>query len=279
MNKVVKPLLLSIVIIILPYGNVIAEQENNQGKIYTFGVVPQFDARRVYAIWRPILDELQKRTGLQFTLRGSSTIPQFELEFAAGKFDFAYMNPYQVTLDRNPQKYIPMLRDIGRSLHGIVVVQKDSPIKSVTELANNVMAFPAPNALGATLLIRSEFLDKHHIKVNPKYVQTHNSVYLHVALGEVIAGGGVQKTLNQQSSEVREALRIIYRSGDVAAHPITAHPRVTRNIRKKIHNALLAMSKTKQGKKLLEKVPVKKLGNASRSDYEPLTRMNLKRFH
>ena len=35
---------------------------------YLFGVVPQFEQRKLYAIWDPIIKELEKRTGLDFTL-------------------------------------------------------------------------------------------------------------------------------------------------------------------------------------------------------------------
>ncbi len=41
---------------------------------YTFGVVPQFEARRLSDIWVPILDELERRTGLNLTMVGS---PEF----------------------------------------------------------------------------------------------------------------------------------------------------------------------------------------------------------
>lgn len=251
----------------------------NNKTVYSFGVVPQFDTRRSYAIWRPILNELEKRTGFQFTLRGSINIPQFEVEFKAGKFDFAYMNPYHVMLAQKGQGYIPLVRDVAHSLHGIIVVKKNSPIKSLSELANKTIAFPAPSALGATLLVRSELEDKHHLKITPHYAQTHSSVYLNVALGEAIAGGGVQKTFSQQPAEVKQALRIICRTKEVPSHPITAHPRVKTSVRQKVRKALLEMSKTTEGKKLLNNIPVKQLGPASVSDYEPLAKMKLERFY
>ncbi len=61
-------------------------------KVYVMGIVPQFEARRLHNIWRPILDTLEQKTGYKFKIRGSSTIPEFEKELAEGKFDFAYMN-------------------------------------------------------------------------------------------------------------------------------------------------------------------------------------------
>ncbi|MGB1612831.1 MAG: phosphate ABC transporter, partial [Arenicellales bacterium] len=63
-----------------------AQPASADGRIYTVGIVPQFETSRLHGIWRPILDRLESETGLKFVIRGSSTIPQFEIEFAAGQF-------------------------------------------------------------------------------------------------------------------------------------------------------------------------------------------------
>ena len=60
---------------------------------FTFGVVPQFDARQTHRVWKPLLTALEQRTGLKFRLMGSPNIPEFESQFMAGEFDFAWMNP------------------------------------------------------------------------------------------------------------------------------------------------------------------------------------------
>lgn len=66
-------------------------------------------------------------------------------------------------------------RDNGHSLVGIIVVKKDSPVQSASELDGKTVAFPSPNALGATLLPRAEFDRKFNIKVNELYVKSHSS--------------------------------------------------------------------------------------------------------
>ncbi|MCK4952060.1 MAG: phosphate/phosphite/phosphonate ABC transporter substrate-binding protein [Gammaproteobacteria bacterium] len=246
---------------------------------YTVGVVPQFDIRRIHAIWRPILNELGNRTGHNFVLRGSATIPSFEKEFSTGNFDFAYMNPYHVVIASRDQGYIPLIRDVGRKLYGIIVVRKDSPIKSVAELDGKKVAFPAPNALGATLLSRSELLDKYQVSVIPDFVQTHSSVYLNVALGEAVAGGGVQKTLARQTPEISDSLRVLYRTQKVSPHPFVAHPRVPEPMRQKILDAMLEIGKTAKGQEMLAKIPMNQVGPATMSDYSPLDDMKLERFY
>lgn len=256
-----------------------ATEQYKSAKIYTVGIVPQFNSQRISEIWGPILNALEERTGVLLSLRGASAIPAFEKEFSAGDFDFVYMNPYHILLANEGQGYVPLVRDVGRFLHGVLVVRVDSPIKSVKDLDNKTIAFPAPNALGASLLLRADFEDIFKIKVSPRYVSSHSSVYLNVALGKADAGGGVQKTLNLQSSEIRKLLRVIYKTRDSSPHPFAAHPRVPIDVQGIIKAEFLAMGKTKIGKKLLLEIPINKIGEASMEDYKPLAEMGLERFY
>lgn len=246
---------------------------------YTIGVVPQFDARRTQKIWTPIIKRLEAETGLSFKLIGSPDIPEFEKDFTAGKYDFAYMNPYHLIVANETQGYTPIVRDIARKLFGIIVVSKDSPIKSVEELNNKAIALPAPNALGAALIPRTEFATKFNIKPDYKYVKSHTSVYLNVLLNQVVAGGGVQKTFSQQKPEIKDKLRILYETTKVSPHPITVHPRVSAEVKKIVTDALLKMAKSKSDVELLKKIPMKEIGKATMSDYEDLRKMGLEDFY
>lgn len=246
---------------------------------YGFGVVPQFAPRKLVDIWLPILKELEKRTGLKFRMFGSPKIPDFEVAFMAGDFDFAYMNPYHAMLAGEQQGYITLVRDGSRELFGILVVPKDSPIQTIKELDGRKVAFPAPNALGASLLMRAELEVIHGIKVRPIYVQTHSSVYFNVILNKVAAGGGVMRTLRKQKQEIQQRLRILYKTRGVAPHPIVAHPRVPRGHRKAVRQAFLDMARTKKGQALINKIPMRKPVLAQLEEYVDLKKLGLERFY
>jgi len=248
-------------------------------KVYTFGVVPQFDARRIKNIWQPIIDAVNKQTGIKIELVGSANIQTFEKQFTEGEFDFAYMNPYHLVKAQQAQGYQPFLRDVGRMLFGIIVVRKDSPIEQVADLHGKTVAFPAPNALGAALIPRTEFGEIYKIEITPKYVRSHDSVYLNVLLGQAAAGGGVQKTFNTQPDNIRNALKIIYQTRKVAPHPIAVHPRVSEEVRGKILNAFLSLGNTAEGKALLKEIPMSQIGEAFAQDYEPLKHLGLDKYY
>jgi len=250
-----------------------------EDRIYTVGIVPQFETKRIHKIWHPILAELEQRTGLRFELIGSPTIPHFEDELMSGNFDFAYMNPYQIMLASESEGYIPLIRDVSRTLHGVLVVRRNSGIQTVEELNNKKVAFPSPNAFGASLQMRQELSDKFNINVEPVYVNTHDSVYLNVAIDQTAAGGGVQNTLNRQAPEIRDMLRVIHSTTPVTPHPFAAHPSVPKVIRDKVHNALMAIGESDSGKQMLVHIPINQVGPASLKDYDALNEMRLNRFY
>lgn len=247
--------------------------------VYSFGIVPQFEQRKLFRIWRPILDELERRTGFVFKLVGSPKIPVFEQKFMEGAYDFAYMNPYHLLQAHGSQGYLPLVRDGSRMLKGILVVAKDSPIQSVQELAGKRVAFPSPNALGASLLLRAELVRSHGVEVIPHYAQTHSSVYLHVILGQTVAGGGVASTLSSQPPEIQQKLRILYETTSVSPHPVAVHPRVPETHREMVRQALLAMAQTKTGAALLARIPMSKAVSASLDDYRPMSSLKLEEFY
>ncbi len=243
------------------------DQDAFASETYVFGVVPQFEQRRLYAIWEPIIKELEKKTGLTFELITTLNIQDFEKEFVRGGFDFVYMNPYYMLKANNIQGYIPLVRDKA-PLRGILVVRKDGPIQKVADLDGKTVAFPSPNALGASLLVRADIERLYHVGVKPLYVKTHSSVYLHVANGLVAAGGGVEKSLQEQDDAIRDLLRVIYTTRDMPSHPVAAHPRVPEALREKVRQALLDIGNTSEGRDLLLKVPVKQFVPASKDDYK-----------
>jgi phosphonate transport system substrate-binding protein len=231
----------------------------------------------MFATWKPILSELEKRTGLTYKLVSTPTIQAFDKECMKGAYDFAYLNPYIFLKANKAVGYIPVIRDLA-DLRGILVVRKGSPIKSPTDLNGKTIAFPAPNALGASLLMRADLSNIFHINITPKYVSSHGSVYLHVAKGLAEAGGGVEKTLLEQEGAVRDTLKVIYTTRPMPSHPVTVHPRVAAPVVEKVRKAFIEMEATPAALELLAKIPMKHPVPANLQDYTPMMKWGLEAF-
>jgi phosphonate transport system substrate-binding protein len=252
---------------------------SSHAEIYRVGVVPQFEAQRISRIWQPILNLLSKETGHEFKLEQSESIPEFEKAFLRGDFDIAYMNPWHAVMAYDAHGYRPILRDQSRKLRGILVVKKEGAITSLEQLNGKSIAFPAPNALGASLLMRAELSREHGIDFIPRYVGTHSSTYLNVALGSAAAGGGVKRTLGEQSPALRDKLRVLYQTEPVNPHPLVVHPRVPEELVSRLLALFLSGTEAEKLATLLQDIPIRDAVESSIEDYLRLQDLGLSDFY
>ena len=244
----------------------------------TVAVVPQFSAADIARTWTPLLERLGERVGVRFELKLSKDIPSFERDVVAGLPDLAYMNPFHQVRARQAQGYEPLVRDMD-PLTGIIVVKRDAPVQRVDELTRQAVAFPAPNAFGASLLVRAYLDEVEHAQVDAVYVRTHTNAYRHTLRGLSVAAGGVRSTLEREPAEVREGLRILVETPGAAPHPFSAHPRVSKEMRERIRAAWLVMAKDPTLQESLRAIPMPRPVAADQvRDYDPVARLRLDRY-
>lgn len=262
---------LALGLVLLAAGQALAAQT------YSFSVVPQFERRMLFEIWQPIVDELQRRTGLSFELTTSLSVGDYETDVVNGNYDFIFVNPYVVPRIVKRPGYLPLIRD-RKPLYGILVVRKDSPLQRIQDLNGKTLAVPSMTALGASLLLRAELDRQFGVQLRPVVVKTHSSVFLHVVNGLTDAGGSVQKALAEQDPRIQDGLRVLFRTRDVPSHPIAAHQRVPKAVRDKVQQAFIAMSSDPQGRELLAKIPMQEAVAATADDYNVLRALKLEEY-
>ena len=251
---------------------------NAADRPYSVYVVPQLTPVAIHKAWAPVLEKLGQATGLVFQLIVKPSIPAFEEALASGAPDFAFMNPYDFIVAKRHKGYIPLLRDSANMLEGILVVRKDSPIKSIEELDAQTVAFPAPNAFAASLLMRAQ-LAKKHVYIIPSYVKTHSNVYRSVLLGDASAGGGVNNTFEREPADVREQLRILYVTPPSVPHPLAANPRVPKTVRAKVLASFINLATIPANAALFDAIQIPKPVPADYArDYRSIEALGLDEF-
>ena len=242
---------------------------------YSFAIVPQQSASRLATLWGPVFSYIRETTGVKLQFKTAKNIPEFEKRLAAGDYDFAYMNPYHFTVFNQDPGYRAVAVRKGQPIRGIMVVRKDSSIKSMSELEGQALAFPAPAAFAASVLPRAQ-LSRDNISFNAKYVSSHDSVYLGVAKGLFAAGGGVKRTFNNTDSAVSKQLKILWTSEAFTPHAIAAHPRVNHKAYQLVQQALVNMINNPEGKVLLQSLKIKNgLITATDSDWDDVRSLGL----
>lgn len=250
----------------------------NPNTTWTVGVVPQFPAPEIHAAWTPALERLAAQTGQGFRLVPYANIPQFEAAFRAGTPDFVFLNPYHMVMARQAQHYQPLVRDGATPLTGVLVVASQSPVRQLQDLRGQRIAFPAPNAFGASLYMRA-LLAERGIEFEPAYVRTHGNAYRHVLTGDATAAGGVRQTLKGEDEAVQRALRVLFETPPSAPHPLAAHPRVPAAVQQAVRDALLGWTARSADAALLAAMQLPAPVAADyRRDYAPLERLRLEKF-
>ena len=217
----------------------------------TFGIVPQQSASELARLWIPVLGALSERSGVGLRFATAPDIPTFEKRLAAGAYDLAYMNPYHYSVFAQKPGYAAFAKEKARRLRGLVVVRKDSAIRDMKELANQQIAFPAPAAFAATVLVRAEF-ERTGVPIQPVFVKSHESVYLNVVQRQFMAGGGITRTLQTMEPYIRDELRVLWQTKDYTPHAFAAHPRVSATELQAVKSAMFTADSNPRARSGLE---------------------------
>ena len=247
------------------------------GQTLRLAVVPQFTPVEMFKNWSPVVLTMQS-AGIDCDLVVQPNIPKFEAEFLRGRADIVYLNPYHMVMAQKAHRYEPLLRD-ARPLQGVLVVRKDSPIQDIAQLKNQRIAFPAPNAFAASLYIRAVLEREYHLPHETHYAITHRNAVRQVLVGDAAAAGVVRSTLENETPEVQQALRVIYTTPSVPSHPIAVHPRVPNSLREALIQRLVGMAQNSDQKALMSAIQMPNPVRANyRNDYAPLERLNIEKF-
>ena len=247
-------------------------------RTYVVSVVPQFPATEINRMWAPLLERLGQDTGVRFELRVARDIPSFEAELRAGDADFVYLNPYHQLVANQLHGYLPLVRD-SEPLSGLIVVRRDSPLRNPRELQGQTLAFPAPNAFGASMLVRAMLSEQDGVQIRPQYARTHSNSYRLVAAGQVSAAGGLRATLEREPEALRAQLRVLAETSSSAPHPLSVHPRVPTALRLAVQRAWLQMAQDSTMLALMKDLPMPHPVTADHErDYAPLARLHLDRY-
>ena len=247
---------------------------SSNAKTLTFAVVPQQSAKTLAERWQPLIDYVSNYTGLAIEFKTTKDIPTFEANLTAGLYDIAYMNPYHFVVFNESAGYRSLARQRDKKIRGLIVVHQDSTIQSIEDLNGAEIAFPAPAAFAATI-ITSAHLRKHDVAFIPRYVNSHDSVYLSVQRGFFQAGGGILRTLNISPEAVKSDLRVLWESKGYTPHAIATHPKMALADRQAILNALIALSNDSSKSSILRKIGLSEFVESNDSDWNDVRELGI----
>ena len=243
-------------------------------KAMSFGIVPQQSASRLAKVWIPFLNHVAEKSGYRINFATARDIPTFEACLAKGAYDLSYMNPYHYTVFHDVAGYRAFARQSNKKLKGLIVVRKSANITRLEDLGGSDLAFPSPAAFGASVIPRAE-LRSRGVAFTPQYVRSHDSVYRAVSSGLVAAGGGVLRTFNTVPANIRDQLKIIYRTSGYTPHAFAAHPDVSEETLATISKIMRETATLAPGH--LKTLGMKGIEAAQNTDWDDVRSLKLKK--
>ncbi len=239
-----------------------------------FAVHPLHSPQQLVTLYQPLVDQLQRRLpDLKLQLEASSSYPAFEQKLRERRVAMALPNPYQTILaERHGYRVIAKVAD-DEDFCGLIVLRRDSPIRSPRELAGKAMSFPAATALAATLLPQRWLHDQgvSMLSIEARYVGTQESSILNVALGKTTAAGTwpqAWRTFSVQHPELASQLEVKWKTPALINNSIMVRDDVDEKTASRLSAALVAMSGDVEGQQMLKQIELKGFEAADNRTYD-----------
>lgn len=210
-------------------------------------VVHPFDTpSRLYQRFRPLCDYLQQVIGRPVSLRVASTYEEQIQHIAEGKADLTYIGPTPYVRARDHYALVQLIAaeaEGGRAFYqSVIVVRRDSPMRSLADIRRKTMAFGADKSFSSfyipRLMLQNAGVRLSDLK-NYAYLGRHERVALAVLHRDFDAGG---LRLEIAQKYLDRGLRILATSDPLPPHAIVARPGLPDSIANAVRTALLAPS-------------------------------------
>lgn len=270
-HRFIQLALLGITILSTHYvERVLAEQD-----VYVMGVFPHLPARTLEKVYAPIAADLSRAIGKKVKFRTTTTYKKFMKNVNAEIFDIAMMQPFDYTMAADQYGYLPLVaRD--EPLATIVIVSNHSPINELSQLQGKKIALPPASAAVSRLLI----IHLKKMGINPaknvsiSHYRSHASCMKQVVIGAVDACGTAAPPMRLFSHRSKVKFKIIATTQIIPHALFTVHPRISNKDRQILSNTMLSWSKTRQGKKLLQRGKLKPFIAINDKDYDVVRQLH-----
>jgi len=248
-------------------------------KVLHFAVHPLHNPKKLVQTYQPLLDELnQQLHGVRLELEASRDYAVYEEKFRRRAPEFLLPNPWQ-TLEAIKAGYsVIAMAGEPADFKGLILIRKDSGIKSVNDLKGKEVSYPSPTALAACIMPQA-FLQAQGLNVmrdtKNRYVGSQESSIMNVYLKQSSAGATWPPPWRAfQKDHPREAaqLKVAWVTAPLINNSVMARDDVPAAITTQIRAALLHLHESSQGRKLLASMETAKFPAASNEDYEPAKR-------
>ncbi len=250
-------------------------QISKAGEPLIFAVHPYLPATEIVERFTPLVKYLSKELGETVIIDVSLDYQNHIARTGKDNVDIAYMGPasYVKMVDTYGRKPLLARQEINGkpTFHGVIIVKKDSPLRSLTDLAGKRFAFGDPESTMSHLVPRY-MLWKEGVTIDNlggyAFLANHHNVALGVLAGDFDAGAVKEEVFDEYE---KRGLRDLARTPEISDHVIIATNRLSPEKIQKLRDALNSLSGKEDGRNILNSIkPSISLVPAKDEDYDNL---------
>ena len=219
------------------------------------GVFPYLPQSKLQELFEPIAADFEKLFGKKVTLSSRSEYDTFTEALKRQEFDIALIHPFDYPEAHDRHGYLPVARR-KEELKGLILVNADSPLKTLQELKGKTIANPPREA--AVSYLTSIALMEAGIDPNKgvrrDYGKSHFSCMQKLLIGEADACGTAHQALLhfEKEKQMTSKFRVLHETAPVSHSVFVVHKRMSKKDRDALQARILNWPNTPEGKKIID---------------------------
>ncbi len=236
-----------------------------------FGVLNQQSPALTAERWNPILNYTSTVSGVPLQLKMGRTVQETDAMMARGDFDFVFTNHnFQSEFEAIGFKVVA--KWAGESIHAVIAVPADSPIRTLRDLEGKRVSFPSTDAFVA-YAVPLVALKRAGVRVEQVFGGNQEGTLAQLKAKRVEAGAVNSRFLAQYAEREHVQFREIYVSEGYPDLAVIAHPRVPAATVERVRSALLRMGSDATAAPALALAKSKGFEPAADRDYDGVRRI------
>lgn len=233
-------------------------QMSKAGEPLIFAVHPYLPATEIVERFTPLVKYLSKELGETVIIDVSLDYQNHIARTGKDNVDIAYMGPasYVKMVDTYGRKPLLARQEINGkpTFHGVIIVRKDSPLRSLTDLAGKRFAFGDPESTMSHLVPRY-MLWKEGVTIDNlggyAFLANHHNVALGVLAGNFDAGAVKEEVFDEYE---KRGLRELIRTPEISDHVFVATNRLSPEMVQKLRAALYSLREKEEGRNIMSSI-------------------------
>lgn len=242
-----------------------------QTPAYVLGVFPYMSPRQTIQFFGPIATDLGRALGRPVKLETQPSFSDFDHTLAAGNYDIALIQPFDVPEIVVKRGYFPLAR-LSAPLISQLYVRGDSPYKKISDLRGTTVAMPPVESANARMILRALY-DNGLVPgrdLEMRYFNSHDACIQQVWAKNASACGTARPPILVFEQRMHASLRPIYKTPEIPHALFVANPRLSPAERTRLVERMTGWSGTEAGRTMLKELGFPGFVQTTAAEYAPL---------